>query len=107
VIRGLEKAKEITHTMAMHLARPTNISPSRKSLRSGRNALDKASGNVSQSLLNLGAFGTYHEEGCHNPVHHDAEADLYPQSTVLEKMMQALIACLAKDGVHHDEQFDG
>ncbi|KAJ8603971.1 hypothetical protein MRB53_041990 [Persea americana] len=53
------------------------------------------------------AGSTYHEQRGDDPVHHQAEPQLYPQLLGAECQMQRLVLHLAEDRVHHDEEADG
>lgn len=50
---------------------------------------------------------TYHEEGCDDPVDKDTEANLLPDLAVRKDPVESLVAHLAQDRVHHDEQANG
>jgi hypothetical protein len=45
----------------------------------------------------------HHQERRHNPIHCNAEPDLYPKGAMLEEVVQALVAYFTKYRVHHDE----
>jgi hypothetical protein len=48
----------------------------------------------------------YHEQGRYDPVDHDAERDLDPESSLAKRVMQCFVADLAEDGIHHNQQPD-
>lgn len=50
---------------------------------------------------------TYHEERRDDPVHEQTEAQLLPDPSMGEDLMQGLVPHLTQDGIHHDEQSDG
>lgn len=47
-----------------------------------------------------------HEERRDNPVHEDAEGQLFPEGLLAEDVMECLVADVAENGIHHDQQAD-
>lgn len=83
--------------------------PARSPLSSGRKAHDKPSWvfgmSVSYPWLRWGKCIdiSYHEKRGHDPVHNDAEENLFPYTTMGQNLMQRLKSYLAENGVHHDK----
>jgi hypothetical protein len=50
---------------------------------------------------------THHQQWGYDPVHKDAEYDLYPEGPLFEYQVQCLISYFAEDRVHHDKQAEG
>lgn len=96
---------------------PTRMRPLRRLGSSGRNAHASASltpfaFRQSSYLVILlvccwrGARGTYHEERRNEPIQDKTKGCLFPQLGLSEYNVESLVADVAKDGVHHDQEAD-
>lgn len=52
----------------------------------------------------VGKAITYHQEWSHDPIQHDAKANLDPQLLGAERKVKRFIFDLAQDRVHHDQK---
>ncbi len=94
----VQSTGRVVRTIAIHLASPTRIRPSRSPGSSGKKAHASASCNLSvQSFGDFARNGQiYHEEGGDEPVQKDAKCNLYPDFSGPENVVERLELDLAQ-----------
>ena len=95
-------------TIAIHLARPTRIKPSRRPDLSGRKAqaspsYDRLAVVSRKDGSNVNRRSSYHDKWCNDPIDDDAEADLNPNLAVLHNSVKSFISNFTQDRIHHYE----
>lgn len=93
--------------MAIHRANPTKIRPVRSPGSSGKKAQASPSCSISTRKSQKGHKISYHKEGRHDPIHDDAETQLYPDLAVGEDKVQSLVLYLAQNWIHHNQKTHG